>query len=110
MGERRKTTPRGALSCLMCFSFASQIIMPRPNTKLTIEQINEILQRLEFNQGDETNQALKAFLEAELKRRIATGILGGRPVTVADKKAANREYQRKHRAKKKSIALKSKIS
>ena len=74
--------------------------MPRPNQIITVEQITEVLEKIESAEG-EAFSALRKFLKAELKRRTFAGNTGGRPVTVEDKKAANREYQRKWREKNK---------
>jgi hypothetical protein len=72
--------------------------MPRQSQTLSIEQINEFLE-LTANEPNETIQAVRLFLKAELNRRNYAGNTGGRPQTVADKRQANREYQRKWRAK-----------
>lgn len=71
--------------------------MPRI-TKLTIEQIDEFL---EDRASENTILALKTFLRAEKQRRIDAGNLGGRPVTVTDKKLAKKNTQAKWRKKQK---------
>jgi cell division ATPase FtsA len=72
--------------------------MPRKQQTLTIEQLNEII---ESRLSEETFHALQSWAKGELNRRRYAGNTGGRPVTVEDKKAANREYQKRWRERNK---------
>jgi hypothetical protein len=74
--------------------------MPRNEQILSVEQINEILDRID-GASDETFAALRRFLQADLKRRTSAGQKGGRPKSPVDAKTRNREAVRKFRAKKK---------
>ena len=73
----------------------------RPKTILSISQIDEIIAQTESGASSELWLALAKFLKAEKQKRINAGRNGGRKQTVADKKTANAEYQRKWRNKQK---------
>jgi hypothetical protein len=75
--------------------------MRRKEQIITTEQIKEVIDRIERDWNNPTLVSLRLFLEAELDRREKAGRAGGRPVAVEDKKAANREYQRRYRERNK---------
>jgi hypothetical protein len=77
--------------------------MPRSNTKLTIEQIEEFLLQTD-GADNQTLRAVREFLASELQRRKRAGEMGGKPRiyegTLKERmRAASAKYRKKEKLK-----------